>query len=267
MRRRELRRGARLAAPAAVVLASLVACLDLGTDPDVPFAIAFDSLPYPSLLAGDTMRDSLGIVAPIQVTAYNSAGNAITGVGTTWFLLDTGAAVDADGILTTTRRDGSVRIVGTVAGLQSPTRTVRIARRPDTLFTTLDTNVSVSYTLPDIAANATPSLTVRLQTTDTIGGLVPGVQGWIVRWRAVHDGDTLAADDATLAALLTGSNQRSRQDTTPTDGSSARRLRVWANTLPNAVDSFLVVAEARLHGVPVPGSPVIFKVMVGPNSP
>lgn len=264
---RALRRGARLGVPAAVVLAALTACLDLGTDPDVPFVIGFDSIPYPSLLAGDTMRDSLGLVKPIKVSAYNSAGDLITGVGTTWFVLDTGAAVDVDGILTTTRRDGSVRIVGSVGGLQSPTRIVRIARRPDTLTTAQDSLIEFDYQLPDVASNATPTLTVQLRTTDTVGGLSPGVQGWIVRWRAVHAGDTLAATDTTLATLLTGSGLRTLQDTTPSDGSSSRRLRIWANTLPSGVDSFFVVAEARRHGVPVPGSPIVFQVKVAPNVP
>jgi hypothetical protein len=263
---RALRRGARLGVPAAVVLAALTACLDLGTDPGVPFVIGFDSIPYPSLLAGDTMRDSLGLVKPIRVSAYNSAGDLITGVGTTWFVLDTGAVVDSDGILTTTRRDGSVRIVGAVAGLQSPMRTVRIARRPDTLATTQDSLVEFAYALPDVATNATPSLTVRLQTTDTIGGYAPGVQGWIVRWRAVHDGDSLAATDTTMVTLLAGT-QRRLVDTTSTDGTSSRTLRIWANTLPAGVDSFFVVVEARRHGVQVPGSPVVFQVKVAPNVP
>lgn len=266
-RRRLLRRGGRLGGPAAVVLAALVACVDLGTDPDVPFVIGFDSIPYPSLLSGDTMRDSLGLVKPIQVTAFNSAGDVIAGAGTTWFVLDTGAAVDEDGILTTTRRDGAVRIVGSVGGLQSPMRIVRIARRPDTLQTTQDSLVTFEYVLPDAASNTTPALTVRLLTTDTVGGLSPGVQGWIVRWRAVHAGDTLAAADTTLATLLTSGNLRTLQDTTPLDGSSTRKLRIWANTLPTGVDSFFVVAEARRYGVPVPGSPVIFQVKVAPNVP
>lgn len=247
-----------------VVAAALLGCVDLGTDPDVPFAVDFDSIPWPSLLAGDTMRDSLGVVKPIRVTAYNSDGDVIDGVGTTWFVLDTGATVDADGILTTTRRDGSVRILGSIAGLHSPQRTVRIARRPDTLLTTQDTNVAFTYTLPDAPTNLTPALTVRLLTTDTVGGLAQGVQGWIVRWRAVHEGDTLEPNDASLVTLQTTGGVRSEQDTTPTDGSSVRRLRIWANRLPQPVDSFLVVAESRLHGVPVAGSPVIFKVKVSP---
>ncbi len=248
----------------AVVVAALLGCLDISTDPDAPFAVDFDSIPWPSLLAGDTMRDSLGLVKPIRVTAYNSDGDAIDGVGTAWFVLDTGATVDVDGILTTTRRDGSVRIIGSVAGLHSPQRTVRIARRPDTLLTTQDTNVAFTYALPDAPSNLTPTLTVRLQTTDTVGGLGPGVQGWIVRWRAVHEGDTLDPKDTSLVTLQTSGGARSGTDTTQTDGGSTRRLRIWANRLPQAVDSFLVVAESRLHGVPVAGSPIIFKVKVSP---
>jgi hypothetical protein len=251
----------------ALVLAGIGGCLELNTDPDVPFAIEFDSLPWPSLLSGDSMRDSLGVVRPLAVKAYNTDGDLITGTGTAWFVLDTGATVDEDGIMTTTRRDGTVRVLGSVGALQSPQRLIRIARRPDTLFTSQDTLLTFAYILPDASSNLTPTMTVNLRTTDTTGGLSPGVQGWIVRWRAVHEGDTLALSDTTIVTLQTSGGSRLGQDTTASEGTSVRRLRIWANTLPASVDSFYVVAEARLHGVAVPGSPVIFKVKVAPAAP
>lgn len=261
------RRGARILAPLALAAAATVGCLDLGLDPDAPFVIEFDSIPYPALLSGDSMRDSLGVVRPLKVVAYNSDGDPLTGAGTSWFVLDTGATIDVDGILTTTRRDGQVRVVGSVGGLQSPQRMIRIARSPDTLFTIQDTVVTFAYALPDAPGNLTPSMDVRLQTTDTVGGLTPGVHGWILRWRVVHEGDTLAPGDTAIVTLQNGSGSRKGQDTTGTDGTSARRLRIWANRLPASVDSFLVVAEARRYGVQVPGSPLIFKVKVSPAAP
>jgi hypothetical protein len=271
-RSRRIRGALRLARNTlALAVAALAGCLELNTDPDVPFSIQFDSLPWPSLLAGDSMRDSLGVVTPLAVRAYNIDGDLISGigsgVGTSWFVLDTGASIDVDGIMTTTRVDGSVRVLGSVGGLQSPQRIIRIARRPDTLFTSQDTLVPFTYTLPDASTNLTPTLTVNLRTTDTIGGLNPGVNGWIVRWRAVHEGDTLDLNDVSMVTLQTAGGSRVGQDTTAADGASVRRLRIWANTLSSSIDSFYVVAEARLHGVAVSGSPVIFKVKVAPPSP
>ena len=267
MRRARRTRGAPRLVPIALVVAALAGCLELNTDPDVPFAIEFDSLPWPSLLSGDSMRDSLGVVTPLAVKAYNTDGDVINGVVTSWFVLDTGATVDADGIMTTTRRDGTVRVLGSVGGLQSPQRLIRIARRPDTLYTSQDTLVLFAYSLPDGASNLTSAMTVNLRTTETIGGFAPGVQGWIVRWRAVHEGDTLDLNDVSMVTLQTSGGSRVGQDTTAAAGTSERRLRIWANTLPAAVDSFYVVAEARFHGVAVPGSPVIFKVRVAPVAP
>lgn len=251
----------------ALGIAALAGCLELNTDPDVPFVIEFDSLPWPSLLSGDSMRDSLGVVRPLAVKAYNTDGDLVNGTSTAWFVLDTGATVDTDGIMTTTRRDGSVRVLGSVGGLQSPQRIIRVARRPDTLFTSQDTLVPFTYTLPDASTNLTPTMTVNLRTTDTIGGFAPGVQGWIVRWRAVHEGDTLDLNDVSMVTLQTSGGSRAAQDTTTTDGTSVRRLRIWANTLTSSIDSFYVVAESRLHGVAVPGSPIIFKVKVAPPGP
>ena len=35
-----------------------VACIDLSTDPDEIVAIEFGDLPWPSIVAGDTLRDA-----------------------------------------------------------------------------------------------------------------------------------------------------------------------------------------------------------------
>ncbi len=258
------RQGARWGAPAAVVAAALVGCLELSTDPDFPFALEFEGIAYPSVLAQDTLRDAAGVAAPLQAVAYNGNGDVIVGAAIEYLTLDTGVTISATGILTTTRRTGSVRVLASVGGLQTSDRLLIVSRRPDTTFTEQDTLVQFTYALPDVAANVTPELRLRLQTTDTVGGLTPNVPGWVVRWRAVHAGDTLAPGDTSLVTLLSLGGARSALDTTTADGNSVRRLRIWANRLVASVDSFVVVAEVQFHGVAVPGSPVRFLVKVAP---
>jgi hypothetical protein len=121
--------------------------------------------------------------------------------------------------------------------------------------------------LPDAAGNVTPALGVRVTSSDVAGGVSPNVAGWLVRWRAIHGGDTLALTDTTFMAMLGDGTQRSLVDTTGSDGSSSRRLRIFANRLAAPIDSFIVVAEVRRHGVPLAGSPVRFVVNVQPAIP
>ena len=65
----------------AMLAASVLAfgCAELGTDPQVPVAIEFDSIPYPAVIAGDTMRDSMGVVARLGGVAYNLNGDVLPG--------------------------------------------------------------------------------------------------------------------------------------------------------------------------------------------
>ncbi|MBK7905310.1 MAG: hypothetical protein IPJ78_01970 [Gemmatimonadetes bacterium] len=261
--RRRAGRRAVLAACAALGIA--VACADLGTGLDEVSYIAFDRIPYPALIAGDTMRDSLGAAAPLRASAFDAGGREITGAAFTYLTLDTGVTIDADGFLrATTRRDGTVRLVASFNGLQTDDRTVRVTRRPDSLLTSGATALSLSYVIPDVAAtNISPELRVSLVSRDTVG-VGPAVGGWLVRWTTVHGTDTLGVTDTTLVALQTANGARRSTDTTAADGSASRRLRVFANRLTVAVDSFVVLADVRLHGVRVPGSPVRFVVRIAP---
>lgn len=251
----------------AIVTAATVGCSDFGSGPSVPVAIEFDSIPFPAIIAGDTLRDAAGLAAPLRGVAYNSDGDVIDGAPFQFVSLDTGIAIGAEGYVVATRRDGTVRIVASTGGLQSTVRRLQVTRRPDAVDATGETTIAVGYQVPDVAANVSPALAVRVTSADVAGGVSPNVAGWVVRWRAVHAGDTLGPTDTTLVAMLGDGTARSMLDTTAVDGTSSRRLRIFANRLPTAVDSFIVVAEVKLHGVPVAGSPVRFVVNVSPAIP
>lgn len=256
-------------APLAVLLAATgsYSCAELGTDPALPVAIEFDSIPFPAVIAGDTLRDSTGAAAPLRGIAYNHRGDLLADAGFTFVSLDTGVTISPDGYLIATRRDGFVRLVASAGGLQSPSRRVEVTRRPDAVAATGETELTVAYSLPDAATNVSPALTVHVTSTDVAGGVSPNVAGWVVRWRAVYNGDTLGPGDTTYVALLGEGIARSMADTTGTDGTSARRLRIFANRLVATVDSFVVVAEVKRHGIALLGSPVRFVVNVEPAAP
>ncbi len=258
----------RLVAPFVVALASLAAglsaCNDLGGSGELA-VIEFDSIPYPALLAADSMRDSLGVVRPLRALAFDGAGQVIDDADFTFFTTDTGVAIDSNDVLRVTRRDGTVRLVASYGGLQSAARTVRVTRRPDTTFVSGNAVDTLAYTVPDVSTNFS-EFKLALRSRDTVG-VSPNVAGWLVRWRVVHNGDTLGPTDTLLVALLSAAGRRGQVDTTATDGTSTRRLRVFANRLTVLTDSFDIVAEVRLHGTPVPGSPLRYRLFIRPPSP
>ncbi len=261
-------RGRRRMVPLAlsVAAAAAVACAELSTDPQVAAAIEFEGVPYPAVITGDTLRDAAGVATPLSAVAYNGSGAVIADPVIQFFPLDTGVTISADGFLVATRRDGFVRVVASANGLQSVQRRLEVTRRPDTVVAPADTIRDFAYTLPDAASNVTTALSVTVQSFDVAGEVSPNVAGWVVNWRALHSGDTLAANDTALVVLSDEGTRRSRVDTTGTNGVSSRRLRVFANNLPAAIDSFVVVADVKLHGVPVPGSPVRFVIHVSPET-
>lgn len=254
----------RLAVPLALAAAGFLACSDAVTGPGAVAAIDFTGIAFPALVSGDTLRDGDGVATPLQATVYNGRGDVIPGAAVTFFSLDTGVAIDANGFLTATRRDGAVRLVASVNGLQSQRRTVNVTREPDTVAAPT-TDIAFTYAIPDAASNLSNALALTLQTGDTVGGLSANVTGWRVRWRIVHNGDTLGVTDTSKVALWAPAGTRhSLTDTTKTDGTSMRRLRVYANVLPVQVDSFIVIAEIKSRGAQVPGSPVRFVVTISP---
>ncbi|MDQ8145610.1 MAG: hypothetical protein P3A32_07670 [Gemmatimonadota bacterium] len=252
-------------ATAVVLAATLVGCGTVGTEPRAVQALDFTAFPYPAVITGDSLRDEAGRVAPLQATAYDVDGLAIAGAPVRFLSPDTGVTIDTLGRLRTTRRPGLLRVYALVDGLQSAPRTLLVTAAPDTVLATTATTVTLAYAIPDVVGNASPELTVAVRSrTDTDA---PNVTGWLVRWRAVHRGDTIALGDTTLAALQSTSGRRAGLDTTTSAGTSTRKLRIFANRLTTPLDSFTVLAEVRRGGVAVPGSPIRFLVRATPPAP
>jgi len=252
----------RLTAPLALVAAAAFGCNDVA-GPNSVAALDFQGVAFPAIATGDTLRNADGVATALTAVAYGGNGNPIVGAPIEYLTLDTGVTISPAGFVVASRRSGAIRLIASVGGLQSPIRTIDVTREPDTTFAVGDTTVNYSYALPDVPANVTPALQVALRSSDTTDGLTPNVKGWLIRWRIIHAGDTLAPTDTTLVALWApGGTRHSLLDTTKADGNAARRLRVYASALPAATDSFIVIGEVRSRGVQVPGSPLRFVVHV-----
>jgi hypothetical protein len=253
------------AAVAVVAAAWTGACTEVGTAPDGIVALAFDTLPYPSVVAKDTLRDSTGRAAPLRAVAYNADGDVIAEPAVRYIALDTGVDITSQGyLIATTRTSGTVRVVAAAASLQSLQKTVTVTRAPTAFAASGATADTLVYALPDAPSNVSKAMTVKL-TRDSAGTAL-GVPGFLVSWRVTFRGQTVAPTDTTLSSLWDESRKMSTVDTTAADGAAARMLRIRPKGLPSLADSFVVYASAKYRGDPVAGSPVKFVIHFRPDT-
>lgn len=265
MRRAQGVAWARYAAPLAVLIAAIAgSCTEIGTSPTTVTALEFDSLPYPAIVTGDTLRDSLGAAGHLHAIAFNAAGNVVPNASFTFLTLDSGITIDpATGVVTAHLRNGLVRLIAASGALQTQAETLIVTRRPDSVVATSALIDTINYTLPDTPGNVSPALSLQIATRDTVGG-IQGTQGWLVSYQVLYHGRPLAVTDTTIASLLTGGNQPTLLDTTAVGGLASRTLRVRSTLLPPTPDSITVVASVRYRGLPVPGSPVTYLIQLRP---
>ena len=259
---------ARYAAPIAVAIAAIVGgCTEIGTSPTIVTALEFEALPYPAVVTGDTLRDSLGHAGHLHAIAFNAAGSVVANPALSFFALDSGVTIDpATGVVTAQLRSGQVRLIASVGGLQTSPETLFVSRRPDSIFATSPLSDTINYTLVDGPGNVSPGLSLQIATRDTVNG-IQGTQGWLVSYQILYHGRVLALTDTTIASVWTTTNQATLLDTTGVGGLASRVLRVRSTLLPPTPDSITVVASARYHGLPVPGSPVTYVVQLRPQVP
>lgn len=261
-----------VAAPLGVALAGIVGlvmgCTAITSDVSHVVAIEFDTLAYPSVVAGDTLRDSLGRAAPLHAVGLNSAGAVVSRPSFRYIALDSGVSIDTSGYITAQAPNGSVRIVASVNGFQSIAKTLLISRPPGLVVAVGALRDTVFYALVDNpAVNVSPSLSVKIVTRDTAGG-IGFTGGWLVSYQAFFHGVVLSQKDTTVATLWDDQTNPTTLDTTDaTSGSAARRLRIRPVGLPTAAESLLVVATVKYKGVAIPGSPVRWVIVTRPKVP
>lgn len=238
-----------------------LACSDVSGSSTSVLSIQFDSLAAPSVVVGDTLRDTTGAVIVPSVHAFNFKGEEITSVPVWFHSPDSGVVVDsATGIIVgDSLRSTPVRIVASVGTLQAIQR-VDLTLRPD-FITALHGRDSLSYSVLDTTLNVTSGQTMlTVELTHGIGPNDSAVKSYIVSFEIVEQADPR------LAELVNGSGKPSVVDTTDAAGVAGRQIKLHPLFLTSSVDSIIVNATARFRGIPVSGSPVRLVLKVKPAS-
>jgi hypothetical protein len=249
---------------AAVVAAALFgACTQVSSDPKAVVALAFDSLPYPAVVTGDTLRNEAGVATALHASALNVDGNAIADAPVTFLLLDSGATVTSGKLLVSTNPAATtLRLIAQVGTLQSRTLSLFVTPRPDSVSRSgaVDT---LRIVVPDGNANTSAGVTAHVWSRT----VTPAVSatGWIVRYGVEYRGAPVSPASG-FAYMVDDNGRRTAQDTTGTDGLASRRLRVVADSLhlatATSTDSLVVTATAIARGAPLAGSPVRVVIQV-----
>jgi len=205
------------------------ACTDVSGSSTSVLSIQFDSLGSPSVVVGDTLRDTTGAIARPVVRAFNFQGEEILPAPVFFLSPDSGVTVDSlTGIVVAdSLRSTPARIVATVGTLQAIQ------------------NVDV---------------TLRLQVKLT-HGIAPDdsvVKSYIVSFAIV------AQSNPQLGELVNEPGTASVVDTTDASGIAGRKIRVHPVFLTSPVDSIVVNATAKYRGVQVNGSPVRLVLVLQP---
>lgn len=226
-------------------------------------------LPSPSVVAGDTMRDSTGAVASLRVIAYDANNTPISGLATTFFVTDTSKLAHiANSNILVGDKQGSVHIIGQVSGVQTTAVTVPVTVAPVTFA------LSSTPALPDTlvvpftksgdttsASTATQAIAVTLKGAGDTASL-----GFIVKYQLVSAPATVQGSASPAVFIGADASKPSPADTTDASGAS-RSVIVKSALLSDAalqggtkVDSVVVLISTSYKGKPVAGSPIRVKL-------
>jgi hypothetical protein len=252
----------------ACILTTLVACIDLSTDPDEIVAIEFGDFPWPSLVAGDTFRNELGVASPLKARLFNTEGDEVAGAPVEFLSRDTTVTITPAGFLIAdTGVSGAVRVFASGPGVQSIVRSVEIVRRPDSLALNGTLPDTLKWVIIDNAAtNTTADIQVRLLSYSDDSTETFGVGSWVVSYRLEFQGAAVQPGDTTRVFLVNDNGIHSVVDTTNPQGIAGRRVRLKAGaSIPTEVDSVIVFAEAKYRGVPVKDAPIRMVLRIRPQ--
>jgi hypothetical protein len=248
-----------------------VACTTVGTDPKHVEIVELEPPAFPSIVAGDFLRDSLGQKAPLRPHAFNAQGDTIPDEPFGYVSPDTTVTIDATGVVTAKNNvDVQAHLYATAAGLQSDVRTVDIVPSPDSLVpkNALD---SIPYVRPNPSrSNVSPALTVTLWGTRP-DGTAGTVKSYVVSFQLLFHKRLLSPTDTSAAYLLDAPSLTSRKqtwlDTTDASGVAGRQVFVNIDSVTKAVDTIFVIATIHPRPKALARSKDTLTVVLRPLTP
>jgi hypothetical protein len=237
--------------------AAILACTEIPTGAGDILSVQFNPLPSPSVVVGDSLRDSLGVVRSPSVTAFNFNGEEVSNPQVVFLALDRGIHVDgATGVVTGDSVRTGARISARVGSLDVSTQ-IAVTLRPDSVAP-LNLSDSLSYSLLD-TLNVSDPIGVKVFNTTANAGTAQPVGSYLVSF-LVNPGDS-----AVGKLVSDGGAVRTSLDTTDASGTASRRIRIDVSKLRGQIDSVIVQAFVRYRGAAVRGTPLRLVLKLKPK--
>jgi hypothetical protein len=214
-----------IVAAAAVTLAIVAGCTDVSTDPEEVVSLEFPPLPAPSVVVGDTLRDTTGAVVPLSARAYNVRGEVIASAPISFTAADPGITIDGEGrVLGDSIRASPSRVVATTAGgLQSAPQQISVVLRPDEVRNP-DTKQDTVRPSTSTASRQSQPIRVQVLHRDPEHPADSAVQRYLVRYRITYP--SVNPRDANRAHLIDATGRLAQLDTTDSNGIAELRLEL-----------------------------------------
>jgi len=251
-----MRRSGVLVALVAVVGA---ACTEVSSDPNAVVAIRFDGSAYPSIVAGDSLRDSLGTLQPLQAVGLNYKGVPVVGAPFVFSSPDTILRLASNGGVFAVGRKADAtpaRVFATIGSLQSVPDSLVVVPRADSMRAEKDILVTVANASNEGIAPADSLPFVVL------GDTVPGppkapIPSWLVSFQLRYKGVLLVPTDTSVAyTFVPGNEARPRIptyiDTTDASGRVTRGVVLRTVSTTVTEDTIFVIATTRARKTNAP---------------
>jgi hypothetical protein len=245
--------------------ALLAACFELSAPQSELSAISPIQLAWPSVVAGDVLRDETGAEAPLRIEAYDDAGNLVTDVDVQFIALDTGLQVNAVGVVQGLNvRNTPARVVAQARRgrgvLQTPEASIDVVPRPDSIAPAEDTTFDVKpITLGDPTPIST-AIAITVLSRGTGGAEAAGVKSWIVRYEII--GAPASGNGQRTAIFEGGGTATALPDTTDASGVATRTVVLQTVNLASGSGRQNVLVRVTVPNTGVGGSATTFVVTV-----
>lgn len=266
-----------MALVAAMTAVTAMACSDIfgSASRSAIASISALSLPYPTVVVGDVMRDSLGVAAPVSIVAFDADGNVVANQTPTFTILDatkstlsTSLAIDQNGFVHGLARDTvGARVFAGFGTLTAPARRIFVSVAPSKATKTIATwEINFDPLVTDTLTQSNWSPPLELTLTDASG--ITTAQGFIVTYAVIRFPAPLNPGDQ-AAYIGDDVGKPSGRDTTDLRGVASRRVVLRQSKLDTVsvrkglkTDTIIVRATVRYNGADLPGTPLDYVIPV-----
>lgn len=252
-----------------------VACLDVSSPISGITSISRIIAPTPSVVEGDTLRDTTGAASRLRVLVFGSKGTPVQDAVIRYFVIDSTHKLHVDsvtGLLWGDSLSPNAAVFARVmpasgkGSLDTPIDTIPVVPTP--LSATRDTNFVFAFDPTASDSNSASLISAPFGLT-VKGNADTPVQKYLVGFKLVYSPPARAGDvGPTLVLISALSTNDSTYAITDAQGHAAVRLRIRLHALSGLTDSAVVAMQVRYKDtlLPILGSDTIV-ISIQPKLP